>query len=76
MVHRPFRLVEIFRVMTQYKLEPKRMRLVYPYRDREPNMILIEGIRGGGPMLKMESPLIIYESPGVYTQEVKEIYGY
>ena len=76
MVHRPFRLVEIFREMTRYKLEPKRMRLVYPYRDREPNMVLIEGIRGGGPMLKMESPLIIYESPGVYTQEVKEIYGY
>lgn len=76
MVHRPFRLVEIFRLMTQYKLEPKRMQLIYPFRDREPNMVLIEGARGGGPMLKVEKPLIIYESPGVYTQEVREIYGY
>lgn len=76
MVHRPFRLVEIFRVMTQYKLEPKRMQMIYPFRDREPNMVLIEGVRGGGPMLKTEKPLIIYESPGVYTQEIRDIYGY
>ena len=76
MVHRPFRLVEIFRVMTQYKLEPKRMQMIYPFRDREPNMVLIEGVRGGGPMLKVEKPLIIYESPGVYTQEIRDIYGY
>ena len=43
MVHRPFRLAEIMGLMMQYKLEPKRMRLVYPYVDREPNMVLIEG---------------------------------
>ena len=42
MVHRPFRLAEIFQVMMKYKLEPKRMQLVYPYIDREPNMVLIE----------------------------------
>ena len=47
MVHRPFRLAEIITVMTAYKLEPKRMKLVYPYVDREPNMVLIEGCRGG-----------------------------
>ena len=41
MVHRPFRLAEIITVMTQYKLEPKRMQLVYPYVDKEPNMVLI-----------------------------------
>ncbi|MDY5647807.1 MAG: methyltransferase, partial [Lachnospiraceae bacterium] len=31
MVHRPFRLAEIFCTMSRFKLEPKRMRLVYPY---------------------------------------------
>lgn len=76
MVHRPFRLVEIFRVMTQYRIEPKRMQLIYPYKDREPNMVLIEGTRGGGAMLKVERPLIIYEKPGVYTQDIYDIYGY
>ena len=33
MVHRPFRLTEIMQVLTKYKLEPKRMQLVYPYID-------------------------------------------
>ncbi len=74
-VHRPFRLVEIFTLMKQYKLEPKRMRLVYPYKDREPNMVLIEGVRGGGPQLTVEAPLIVYEAPRVYTQEIYDLYG-
>ena len=47
MVHRPFRLAEIIRVLSAHQLEPKRMQLVYPYVDREPNMVLIEAVRGG-----------------------------
>ena len=46
MIHRPFRLVEIFQTLTAYKLEPKRMKLVYPFVDKEPNMVMIEAIRG------------------------------
>lgn len=76
MVHRPFRLSEIIVLMHNYKLEPKRMRLVYPYVDKEPNMVLIEGVRGGKPRITVESPLIIYDAPGKYTKEVYEIYGY
>ncbi len=74
-VHRPFRLVEIITLMKQYKLEPKRMRLVYPYIDKEPNMVLIEGVKGGGSQLTVEKPLIVYDAPGEYTQEIYEIYG-
>ncbi len=74
MVHRPFRLAEIFATMMAHRLEPKRMRLVYPYIDREPNMVLIEGVRGGNSRITVEKPLIIYEKPGEYTQEVYEIY--
>ena len=74
MVHRPFRLVEIFRVMTQYKLEPKRMQMIYPFRDREPNMVLIEALKGGRGRLTVERPLIVYEKPGVYTTSILEIY--
>ncbi len=75
-VHRPFRLVEIFTLMSQYKIEPKRMQLVYPYVDKEPNMVLIEGLRGGKPRLTVEKPLIVYEKPGVYMPEIYDIYGY
>ena len=76
MVHRPFRLSEIFLLMTTYKLEPKRMRMVYPYVDAEPNMVLIEGVRGGKPRLSVEKPLIVYKERGKYTDEIYDIYGY
>ena len=75
-VHRPFRLVEILSLMSQYKIEPKRMQLVYPYVDKEPNMVLIEGLRGGKSRLTVEKPLIVYKEPGVYMPEIYDIYGY
>lgn len=76
MVHRPFRLVEIINTMTKYKLETKRIRFVHPYQDKEPNMVLIEAVKGGGSMVKVESPLIVYQEPNVYTREILDIYGY
>lgn len=75
MVHRPFRLAEIFSKMIDYNIEPKRMRLVYPYIDKEPNMVLIEGQRGAKSRLTVEKPLIVYKEPNVYTEEIYEIYG-
>lgn len=76
LVHRPFRLAEIMHCMIKYKLEPKRMKLVYPFVDREPNMVLLEGIKGGKSRITVEKPLIVYQSPGVYTDEICDIYGY
>ncbi len=76
LVHRPFRLAEIMTTMSQYKLEPKRMQLVYPYVDKEPNMVLLEAVRGGKPRMTVEKPLIVYQSPGVYMPEIYDIYGY
>lgn len=75
LVHRPFRLAEIFTVLVRYGLEPKRMRLVYPYIDREPNMVLIQALRGGNSRLRVDPPLIVYRSPGEYTSEIYDIYG-
>lgn len=74
MVHRPFRLAEIMSLMVQYRLEPKRMRLVYPYVNKEPNMVLIEGLKDGNSRITVERPLIVYEAPGVYTEELKRMY--
>lgn len=76
MVHRPFRLVDIMVLMRQYRLEPKRMKLVYPFVDKEPNMVLIEACRGGRPRMTVEKPLIVYREPGKYTDEIYDIYGY
>lgn len=76
LVHRPFRLAEIFATLMKYKLEPKRMQLVYPYVDKEPNMVLIEAVKSGKSRLTVEKPLIIYKESGVYTDDIYDIYGY
>ncbi len=75
LIHRPFRLAEIMCTLKEYRLEPKRMRLVYPFADKEPNMVLLEACKNGNPRIRVEKPLIVYERPGVYTREIREIYG-
>ena len=50
--------------------------MVYPFVDKEPNMVLIEGLRDGKSRLTVEKPLIVFEKPGVYTKDITEIYGY
>lgn len=76
MVHRPFRLADIFRTLDRYHLEPKRMRLVHSFIEKEPVMVLIEAVRGGRPRINIEKPLIIFNSPGVYSEEIKRDYGF
>ncbi|MBR5153088.1 MAG: tRNA1(Val) (adenine(37)-N6)-methyltransferase [Clostridia bacterium] len=75
MIHRPERLIEIIDCMKRYGLEPKRLRFVHPYPHKTATMILIEAVRGGKPKLFLDPPLYIYQSPGVYSQEIDEIYG-
>ncbi len=76
MVHRPFRLVDIIELMVKYRLEPKRLRMVYPYAGKEPSMVLIEGVKGGRRRLAVEKPLIIYNDDREYTEEIKRDYGF
>lgn len=76
LVHRPHRLIEIITALTRAGLEPKRMKPVHPFVDKEANMVLIEAVRGGKSMIKVEAPIIVYKEPGVYTDEIYTIYGY
>lgn len=75
MVHRPFRLAEILSKMVAVGIEPKRMRMVHPFLDKEPNMVLIEGARGGNSRMTVEPPLIVYKEVGVYNDELLAEYG-
>lgn len=75
MVHRPFRLAEILSKMVAVGIEPKRMRMVHPFIDKEPNMVLIEGARGGNSRMTVESPLVVYKEVGVYNDELLAEYG-
>ena len=74
MVHRPNRLVDIFDTMRKYHLEPKRMRLVYPYVNKAANMVLIEAVKGGNSQLIVEEPLIVYKTDGTYTDALLKMY--
>ncbi|MCR5824517.1 MAG: tRNA1(Val) (adenine(37)-N6)-methyltransferase [Lachnospiraceae bacterium] len=76
MVHKPFRLTEIFATMQKYKLEPKELRVVYPYADKEPNMVLVAAVKGGKSGITVDKPLIIYKEKDEYTEEIKERYGF
>jgi len=76
LVHRPHRLIEIITALKSVGMEPKRMKMVHPFVDKEANMVLIEAVRGGRSMIKVEAPVIVYKEPGVYTDEIYTIYGY
>lgn len=75
MVHKAERLAEIIYTLKKYKLEPKRLRMVHPNMNKEPNLILIEAVKGANPFLKMEKPLFVYNLNNTYTNEIFEIYG-
>ena len=74
MVHRPDRLVDILCSMREYKIEPKYIRFVQPKKDKKPNLLLIEGSKGGKKDLKFHEPLIVYNEDGSYTEEIYRIY--
>lgn len=74
LVHRPERLVDIMQLMRKYKLEPKRIRFVYPSINKEPNLVLISGVKNARPFLKIDKPLFVYEN-GKYTDEILKIYN-
>lgn len=74
MVHKAERIVDIIQKMRENKLEPKEIRMVYPYKDTEASLILIKAIKGGKKFAKILEPLYIYDDKGQYTQEIKKIY--
>ena len=75
MVHRPERLVDIISLMRKYKIEPKILRFVCPNEEKEPNLILIKGVKNAKTFLKIEKNLIVYNKNGEYTEEILEIYN-
>ena len=75
MIHRPFRLPEIFEALSAHKLEAKRMRLIQPFAGKEPNMVMIEARKNAKRRLTIEPPLIVRNDDGEYTAEIQQIYN-
>ena len=75
MVHRPDRLVDIFNVMRKNKIEPKKIKFVYPNRNKKTNLVLIKGVKNGNQFLEFEDNLYVHKEDGNYTEEILKIYN-
>ena len=75
MVHRPERLVDIIFLMRKYKIEPKLIQFVAPKIGKEPNLVLIKGVKNAKEFLKFEKILYVYNEDGSYTDDILKIYG-
>ena len=75
LVHRPHRLGDIFEALLKNDLAVKRMRMVHPFAEKEANLLLIDAVKGAKSYLHVEKPLVIYRETGVYTEELKALYG-
>ena len=75
LVHRPERLADIIENLRKYKLEPKKIKYVYPKKGKEANLVLVKAIKNANPFLKIEPPLYVYNEKGEYTKEILEIYS-
>jgi len=74
-VHRSDRLIEIIELYRKYKIEPKKIQLIYPKENAESNIVLIEGRKGGKPGLKVLPPIIAHNTDGSYSREIKNYFS-
>ena len=75
MIHRPERLVDIFSIMRKEKIEPKKIKFVYPSKNKKTNLVLIKGIKLGNPFLEYDDNLYVYDEKGNYTHDILKIYN-
>jgi tRNA1Val (adenine37-N6)-methyltransferase len=68
------RTTDILSQMRIEQIEPKMIRMIQSKRDAEARLILIEGLKGGRPGLKVGPPLILYDEKGDYTTEVQQMF--
>lgn len=73
-VHKPHRLVDLLILLRSYRLEPKRLQVVYARPGQKPGFVLVEAVKDGGAGLNILNPLYIYNESGEYTAELRDIY--
>ena len=70
-----YRLVDIFYEMRKNKIEPKKIKFIYPNKNKKTNLVLIKGIKNGKQFLEFENNLYVYNEDGNYTNEILKIYN-
>ncbi len=74
LIHRPERMVDIIEYMKKNNIEPKRIKIIFPKKEKAANMLLIEGRKNGKTGLIIEPPLIIHQNNGAYTKEALDYF--
>jgi tRNA1Val (adenine37-N6)-methyltransferase len=74
LVHRPDRLADIICEMRAAGIEPKEMQLVVPSAGKSANIVLIRGVKGASPELRMLPGIAVHEAGGGYTPEILKMY--
>lgn len=75
LVHRPERIVDICEILRKYKIEPKKIKLIYPKINKEANLVLIKAVKNANKFLKIERPLVVYNENGEYSNDILKIYN-
>ncbi|MEG2348798.1 MAG: methyltransferase [Clostridia bacterium] len=73
-VHKPERLADLICIARGYRLEAKKIRLVYPTKSSKPSIVLVEYVKDGGNEVNILEPLIEFKDDGTYSDEIRNIY--
>jgi tRNA1Val (adenine37-N6)-methyltransferase len=68
------RTADILCQMRADSIEPKCFHTIHSDPGSEAKLILVEGIKGGNPGLKIAPPLIVYDKNGDYTDDVQQMF--
>ena len=74
LVLRAKRAGELFSLLNEANIRPKRMRAIHPKPDREASVVLVEAVRASGEGIRLESPLFICGEDGEYTENLLAAY--
>lgn len=74
MIHRTERLTEVLSKLSEYNLEPKRIKLIFPKKNSESNLFLVEAVKNANPGIKSLDYIIVHDENGQYTEEVKKYF--
>jgi len=68
------RTTDILMQMRSTRIEPKFLRMIHSGPSTDAKLVLVEGVKGGPPGIKIAPPLTICRKDGSYTDEVKKMF--
>jgi tRNA1Val (adenine37-N6)-methyltransferase len=68
------RIVELLSQMRMEGIEPKFMRSIHSQLDEEAKLVLVDGVKGARPGIRLGAPLVIFDASGEYSKEVQGMF--